>query len=78
MDVKHKIFERTLVYYDVDYLFITDVVIFNPSPSSISHLMPVLMCLCAGAACQGFKDGFRYSVVNPQLGKVTVYSAKCT
>ena len=32
------------------------------------------MCLCAGAACQGLKDGFHYSVVNPQLGKVTVYS----
>ena len=55
-----------------------DVVIFNPSPSSTSHWMPVLMCLCAGAACHGLKDGFRYSVVNPQQRKVTVYSAKCT
>ena len=50
-----------------------DVIIFNPSPSSTSHWMPVLMCLCAGAACQGLKDGFHYSVVNPQLGNVTVY-----
>ena len=51
-----------------------DVIIFNPSHSSISLWIPVLMCLCAGAACQGLKDGFHYSVVNPQLGKVTVYS----
>ena len=56
-----------------------DVISFNPSPRSTSHWMPVLMCLCAGAACHGVKDGFHYSVVNPQLGKVTVYSAKyCT
>ena len=45
-----------------------DVISFNPSPRSTSHWMPVLMCLCAGAACHGLKDGFHYSVVNPQLG----------
>ena len=56
---------------------IMDVIIFNHSPSSTSHWTPVLMCLCAGAACLGLKDGFHYSVVNPQLGKVTVYSTKC-
>ena len=61
------------------FLVITDVISFNPSPRSTSHWMPVLMCLCAGAACHGLKDGFHYSVVNPQLGKVTVYSTKyCT
>ena len=49
-----------------------------PSPSSTSLWMPVLMCLCAGAACHGVKDGFHYSVVNPQLGNVTVYSTNCT
>ena len=27
---------------------------------------------------KGLKDGFHYSVVNPQLWKVTVYSTKCT
>ena len=52
-----------------------DVIIFNP-PSSTNHWMPVLMCLCAGAACHGLKDGFHYSVVT--LGNVTVYSTKCT
>ena len=56
---------------------ITDVIIFIPFPSSTSHWMLVLMWLCAGAACCGLKDGFHYSVVNPQLGKVTVYSTKC-
>ena len=56
-----------------------DVIICGPSPSSTSHWMLVLMCLRAGAACHGLKDGFHYSVGNPQLGKVTVYSAKyCT
>ena len=43
-----------------------DVIICGPSPSSTSHWMLVLMCLCAGAACHGLKDGFHYSVVNPQ------------
>ena len=55
-----------------------DVIILNPSPSSTSHWMAVLMCLCAGAACQGLKDGFHDSAVNPQLGMVTVYSTKCS
>ena len=54
------------------------VLLVIPSPSSTSHWMPVLTCLCAGAACLGLKDGFHYSVVNPHLGKVTVYSTKCT
>ena len=53
------------------------VIILIPSPSSTSHWMLVLMCLCADAACHSLKDGFHYSVVNPQLGKVTVYSTKC-
>ena len=59
------------------FLVFKGVIIFIPS-SSTSHWMPVLMCLCAGAACHGLKDRFHYSVVSPQLGKVTVYSTKCT
>ena len=72
--------EHFLLFNSLFFIFfivITDVIIFNP-PSSTNHWMPVLICLCADAACHGLKDGFHYSVVNPQLGKVTVYSTKCT